>query len=467
MQTHTGRALTGVLLASLSTLDARAGTLDPALQAAIADLNPNDEVNVIIRCADPVNPGAIRDPDRKAKRTKLVKALRARANLCRKLLASDLPTAPGAAEPALWLINGVAATVRVSKLAHLAQRRGVAAISLNAALALPPEPEPAIPAGQPGNPGWTFWNLSETRIPDLWSLGHYGLGVVVATLDTGVDLNHQDLAPNWRGGTNSWFDPNGQHPLPYDANGHGTGVMGLMVGGNATGVDIGAAPGARWIAAKVFNDAGVSDLAKLHQAYQWVLDPDGDPATDDAPDIVNNSWALPATNLCAGEFAADLALLRAADVAVVFSAGNFGDQAGTSVEPANNPGSLAVGAVDAYRDLLLTSSRGPSACGGSLYPGLVAPGQDIFTAGLTGGGTNPTAWAYGTGTSFAAPHVAGAMAVLKSAVPAATSAQLESALLGGALDLGASGPDNASGAGYLDSVAAYLLLASAPHGCGW
>ncbi len=447
------------LLASALTLDAHSGTLEPELEAAIAGLGPKDKVDVIIRCTDPVNPNTIVDPDVKAKKTKLVKALRAKSTFCTKLIEKDRATNATENETELWLINAVAATVQVKKLPNIAKRKGVESIGLNAKVFLSDDrPAPEL-AGQPGNSGYTFWNLSETRITDLWALGYYGQEVVVGTLDTGVDLAHSDIGPNWRGGSNSWFDPNGEHSLPHDADGHGTEVMGIILGGNSLGVDIGAAPGAQWIAAKIFDDAGVSDLAKIHQAYQWMLDPDGDPDTDDAPDVVNNSWAIPVTGVCTGEFAEDIAMLNAADVAVIFSAGNYGPYAGSSVEPANNPGSLSVGAVDYYRDVLYTSSRGPSACSGGTFPHLVAPGQDIFTTGLTGGGSNPSAWAYLTGTSAAAPHVAGAMAVLKGAMPDATLAELEGALQGGALDLGAAGPDDATGAGYLDVVEAYYLLA--------
>jgi hypothetical protein len=92
---------------------------------------------------------------------------------------------------------------------------------------------------------------------------------------------------------------------------------------------------------------------------------------------------------------------------------------------------------------------------------LVAPGESVLTAGLTNGGTNPQAYVYATGTSFAAPHVAGALAVLKSAEPGATVTQLGAALEGGALDLGTLGPDNDSGAGFIDVVEAYTLLDTA------
>ena len=77
--------------------------------------------------------------------------------------------------------------------------------------------------------------------PALWDRGFRGQGVVVANMDTGVDATHPDLAAKWRGGTNSWYDPNGQHPTtPTDVSGHGTQTMGVMVGGNAGGSSVGS-----------------------------------------------------------------------------------------------------------------------------------------------------------------------------------------------------------------------------------
>ena len=463
-------ALAVVALVTLFGGGVGAATLDPALEALIAGMRANDRVDVIVRCADRVDKADYADTNRKLKRHKLVKALKAKATVCQKLVANGKAVADNENDTPLWLINSVAATLKVKRIYRLAERKGIDSIYLNETVELPPpEPQPVRPvlSGQPGDPPYTFWNLSDTRVTDLWAMGHYGLGVVVGTLDTGVDLGHQDLAPNWRGGSNSWFDPSGEHPTPFDADGHGTEVMGLILGGNSTGIDLGAAPGAQWIAAKLFDDAGSSDLARIHQAFQWMLDPDGDPLTDDAPHIVNNSWVLLGTeDQCLGEFANDIALLNEAGIAVVFSAGNFGPGAYSSMEPANNPGSTAVGSVDFYHDVSLSSSRGPSACGGGVYPQLVAPGVGVYTTGLTGGGGSPSALTTASGTSAAAPHVAGAMAVLMSAAPGAPREAVEAAVRDGALDLGVVGPDDDSGAGYLDAVEAFFRLTDASDSDG-
>ena len=96
--------------------------------------------------------------------------------------------------------------------------------------------------------------------------------------------------------------------------------MGLIVGGNAGGFDMGVAPDAQWIAAKIFNDEGQSDLGKIHQSFQWLLDPNGNQSPDDAPDIVNNSWVLQGTEgECLGEFADDIAALKAAGLVETLS----------------------------------------------------------------------------------------------------------------------------------------------------
>jgi bacillopeptidase F len=437
------------LLTSLLALGVHAGTLDPALEEAIADMAPGEVVDVIIRCVDPLDPATVSPEE-------LVQALKNKAAACETSLGNVLERVAVEQPDPLWIINGFAASVPVAKLNGLVHRAGVDMVYLNEKVELPPP----VTTGAPGDPVRTFWNISETRAPDLWALGYYGTGAVVATMDTGVDGLHAAIAPQWRGGDNSWYDPNEEHFSPHDADGHGTKVMGLIVGGNEVfGYDMGMAPDAQWIAVKIFNDEGQSDVGKIHQGFQWLLDPDGNGSPDDAPHVVNSSWVLQGTEgQCISEFTSDIAALRAADIAVVFSAGNSGPGEDTSMEPANDPGSLSVGAIDSAGNLVLSSSRGPSACDGGLYPRIAAPGKDVFTAGLTTNGANTTAYAFGTGTSFAAPHVAGAMALLKGVAPGASLADLEAAVGDGALDLGALGPDYDSGAGLVDVVGAYLLL---------
>ncbi len=174
--------------------------------------------------------------------------------------------------------------------------------------------------------GSTFWNLDDIRAPDLWALGYIGQGIVVANMDSGVDINHPDLASTWRGGSNSWHDVHGQHPTtPFDAagptTGHGTRSMGLMVAGDASGFALGVAPGARWIAVKVWDDAGNALISDFTLGFQWLLDPDGNPSTDDVPHVINNSWGFDQqAGSCDTVFQADIQALQAAGIAVVFSA---------------------------------------------------------------------------------------------------------------------------------------------------
>ena len=257
-------------------------------------------------------------------------------------------------------------------------------------------------------------------------------------------------------GSNSWYDPNGQHPLePVDVSGHGTGTMGVMVGGDAGGSSIGMAPDAKWIAVKIFNDQGIATTVGIHLGFQWLLDPDGDPSTPDAPNVVNNSWTMGSLG-CDLEFQPDLSSLRAAGILPVFAAGNFGPGPGSVPSPANNPEALSVGSVGSNDVVASESGRGPSACDESTTPDLVAPGVGIRTAAPFGLYTNAT------GTSMAAPHVAGALALLLGAFPNLTADRQEAALDGGALDLGTPGPDGNYGDGRLDVHAAYHWLTTEP-----
>jgi hypothetical protein len=175
--------------------------------------------------------------------------------------------------------------------------------------------------------------------------------------------------------------------------------------------------------------------------------------------VVSNAWGLvDAAGSCITEFQADIDTLRAAGIAIAFSAGNSGPAAATSVSPANYAGNISVGAVDNLQAVDMFSSRGPSACDGTLFPMLVAPGVNVHTANLTFGGLIPYAYIDVSGTSFAEAHVAGGIALLKSAQPQASASAIETALRDTSRDLGVAGPDNDSGHGIIDLMVAHQLL---------
>jgi subtilisin family serine protease len=333
----------------------------------------------------------------------------------------------------LWIASAVALTADDSALAALRARADVRSIEPDAQLAI--QPADAV-TGEPG--------VALTGAPAFWSRGVDGRGITVATLDTGVDLTHPELAARYRGGTNSWFDPYGQQVAPADVDGHGTEVTGVMVAGGG----IGMAPGARFIAARAFNDAGMGVPSAIHLAFQWLLDPDGNVATNDAPNVVNISWGAPG---CSLEFQPDLRALRLANILPVAAAGNV---PGADDSPANLPEAFAVGATADATTIAPFSSRGPSSCGGP-FPALVAPGTGIRSTGL--GGSDVTGLA---GTSFSAPHVAGALALLLQVDPQRSADQQATLLTSSAIDLGAPGADSTFGAGLLDLIGAARQLHS-------
>ena len=345
----------------------------------------------------------------------------------------------------LWIADAVALSGDATALAALEARPDVQSIEADSEL--PIQPADAV-TGEPG--------IASTGAPALWAQGVDGHGITVATLDTGVDLTHPQLAARYRGGVNSWFDPYGQHPsAPVDMTGHGTQVTGVIV----AGAGIGMAPGAQFIAARAFDDTGASTASAIHLAFQWLLDPDHDPATHDAPNVVNLSWG--ARQACNLEFQPDLQALRSAHILPVAAAGNDGQTIpqppalSPDNSPANLPEAFAVGALQSATAIAPFSSAGPSSCSGGQFPALVAPGTGIRST--NSGGFDATNLA---GTSFSAPHVAGALALLLQVAPQLTATEQANLLTQSADDLGAPGADSIFGAGSLDLVAAARSLHS-------
>jgi hypothetical protein len=271
-------------------------------------------------------------------------------------------------------------------------------------------------------PSGVQWNVTMIGADKVWDeFGVRGEDIVIGQSDSGVDVNHPELAESYRGrdagDDYNWFDPWYGETSPYDENGHGTHTLGTVLGQNGIGV----APGATWFACMNLN-RNLGNPALYLDCMQFMLAPfplggdpfaDGDPAR--AADVLNNSWGCPEIEGCDPQTLLDAAShLRDAGIFVVVSAGNDGPNCNTVTAPLSLYDSVfSVGAIDRLGNVTEFSSRGPVTADGSnrIKPDIVAPGRDILSA-LPGGG-------YGAleGTSMAGPHVAGVVALLWSADP--------------------------------------------------
>jgi subtilisin family serine protease len=325
------------------------------------------------------------------------------------------------------------------------------------------------------------------RAPEVWASGFTGQGVVIGGQDTGVRWDHAVLLARYRGwdGANvvhdyNWHDsihsgggdcgPDSQ--TPCDDDNHGTHTMGTAVGTDGGSTQTGVAPGAKFIACRNM-DRGKGTPASYLECFQFFLAPfpvkgvpeQGDPSK--APDITTNSWRCPPSEGCTPDtLKAAVEAHRAAGIMTIVAAGNGGSSCSTIVDPpAFYDESYSVGAFNtATGDIAPFSSRGPVTIDGSkrIKPDISAPGVGVRSAIRNG------AFAPFSGTSMAAPHVAGAIAVLWSAYPELrgqiqTTENIlnESATRVEVSDCDSIGlPNNVFGFGRLDVKAAFDLAAT-------
>jgi bacillopeptidase F len=193
-----------------------------------------------------------------------------------------------------FIINAIAATINQDMLVKLAELPQVEHIYPDVVIQIPPEEMKAIQVSDNDvDVSGVAWGVAKIRADKVWNeLGITGKGIVVGSIDTGVDRDHPALKDKYRGNRTyqvySFHDFVDMKPIPYDDHGHGTHVMGIIMGDGGEMQKIGIAPGAEWIAAKAIDAQGYGFGRTLLMAMEWIMAPEG--VARLAPDIVSNSW---------------------------------------------------------------------------------------------------------------------------------------------------------------------------------
>ncbi|MFP8889695.1 S8 family serine peptidase [Natrialbaceae archaeon A-CW2] len=276
------------------------------------------------------------------------------------------------------------------------------------------------------------YGLNQINAPDVWTeYGTRGEGITVGVLDSGVDPSHPDIE------IAGWADwdvdgtPRDTDPQDYDVqrepSGHGTHVAGTIIAEDRSGIHLGVAPDVDLLVGAALTDCDASGCdareAQILAGLEW--------AVEQELDVLTISIGL---DTKAGQFIEPIRNAEAAGTLVIASVGNEG--LGTSSAPGNEYDTVSVGASDAWGEILDMSGgevvftdlewSDPPEDWPETYvlPTVSAPGWDIPSA-VVGG-----QYSRASGTSFAAPHVAGGAALLQAATDEhLTPAELEAALI--------------------------------------
>ena len=273
------------------------------------------------------------------------------------------------------------------------------------------------------------WGVKRIGAGTVHASGHKGAGVNVAVIDTGIDYTHPDLDGNYVGG----HDFVNQDDDPMDDHGHGTHVAGIVAAEDNGFGGVGVAPEANLYALKVMDATGSGNWSDVIAAMEWCI--------ANGVHVINMSFVGEKSRAVEAE----CQRAYGAGILLVAAAGNSGDARGwgVSVEaPACYYSVIAVGATDQYDERPWWSSTG-------YLLELMAPGVAINST-YPGGGIATL-----SGTSMAAPHVAGTAALLLAA-RGLNNRDLRLTLQQTADDLGRRGWDMIYGYGLVDADGAVL-----------
>ncbi len=284
-----------------------------------------------------------------------------------------------------------------------------------------------------------LYNMEKINVKRIW-LCNQGNGIVVAVVDTGVDLDHPDLQANLVTGKTFVSGTS----TPDDDNGHGSHVAGVVAGVGGNGGIIGVAPRAKIMPIKVLDYGGSGTIFGTAEGIRW--------AADHGARIINMSFGgvnYSSTLVDAIRYASN-----SRGALLVAAGGNCGDESyflnGCSYEdqpvyPANLSSVMAVASTDENDNQSSFSNQGN-------YIDIAAPGSNIYSAYRAGG------YRIMSGTSMASPHVAGLAALIWSQDTSLTNSQVGTKIKNTANDLGTLGWDSKFGYGRINATAAMGLL---------
>ncbi|HET8898973.1 MAG TPA: S8 family serine peptidase, partial [Rhodanobacteraceae bacterium] len=334
-----------------------------------------------------------------------------------------------------------------------------------------PTPPPTVPNSPPPttstNQPPLDAQLALTSTYGAHSLGYTGVGVTIGVVDSGIMRNHPALAGRVRQEL-VYVDPSVNNTSVDDVLGHGTWVSQIAAGQAFDQFPGGIAPGASLVSARIISDVTPKDDGSGRGNEVTAADADFfaqtlNPALINAGvQVMNNSWG--GIYWDTGNASINQAFAQAYQPfvvqhggLVVFAAGNDSRSdpsdiaALPSLAPQLEAGWLVAVAVDSNHPTQLASYS--NACGKAMNYCLAAPGDVIVSDKNAVAGTKPTYWIV-SGTSFAAPEVSGAAALVWQAFPYFSNDLVRQTLLGTANDLGAPGPDATFGYGMLNTFRA-------------
>ena len=459
--------------------------IDPELQAII-DQKGNEKISVNIIFKSQPNRDYLRERssnfiDKETKRQAVIQELKNFSEESQHDVLSIIKSAEGKNQASdivcHWLSNAITCTTTKAVIEELAKRDDILLIGHNC----DKDVLLGTVSGEARSGAELTENVIQVNAPKVWEMGYTGEGILVAILDTGVNYEHPDLADHlWDGGSqypNHGFDSYNNGKETMDRRGHGTHCAGIICGdGNSGEKQTGVAPNVTLMCIKALSDEGSANANSICSGMEF--------AVEHGADVLSMSLGI------ANASVTDRTIIRQTCVNVLeagviasVAAGNEGEKLNSNPVPDNVrvPGScpapwihpdqqgnaggtscvVSVGAVDKNDKVASISSRGPVTWQNTSYadyaynpgiglirPDVCAPGKDIVSLDY-----NSNGYVKMTGTSMAAPCVAGVISLMLSKNPELTPAEISMILETTAVKL-ADTKNNETGSGRVDALAA-------------